>query len=632
MTECILNRIKITGKLNDKTPSCVINEIIRAHNICITKPINSIEDLLKDIKTIESYRCSTVREPFSSRDLRLLATYVNIDCNTWTKSSLIKAYEHLHNFRKIDNVNFGEINFSKMNFSKIYYGQKSYENIDSYNACMLYSLCVHYKIQTEWNMKPETMVFLLKQLDLNFSDLKEQLILKIENLNKSNIINLMNKVSELENLNSNISPNKTFENIVYVKETPKSKLPPILNLETSDLLESLNKHKNSSYILQQINPKNHYDAIILAALIYNLNLTESTQPFQEYMRIKEVKSLSFYTPIDLSFKKRYLTNPEWYNLSLYWEPRLNFIYDDAAMKKLCLYEGFDHEDFRNYGFDSLLQISRISLNVFLGKNVYSEEEYTAIDLIDFKDLHNSDCLTLGNIETKIMNTYSFDELADFFIKNKNYINPVKETETLETRIIRKIGMYASRLGHHKILEAIEVVDKWLSYSTEHTEKIRNLYIKNNNIVDIFYKIMECGMYMRGWKVTSQKYPLNESSTSYEKIENATQQIEMNVSESIRAIYEKIKEYTEDEIKIINSLPLMKMTTNKDVISYIITPEPEDGASMIERLDIVLKGDKHKNMKSCIRLSSNILLVSVYYYLSSLGIVEPFNIREMAHIS
>jgi hypothetical protein len=72
--------------------------------------------------------------------------------------------------------------------------------------------------------------------------------------------------------------------------------------------------------------------------------------------------------------------------------------------------------------------------------------------------------------------------------------------------------------------------------------------------------------------------------------------------------------------------------NKDVINYIITPDPDDGTSMIDRLQIVLKGDKHKNMKSCIRLSSNILLVSTYYYLLSLGVSEPFNIRELDHIS
>jgi hypothetical protein len=613
MTEYILNRIKITGKLNEKTPGCVVNEIIRSHNICISKPITCIEELLKDIKMIESYRCNTLKEPLGSRDLRILATYVNIDCNTWTKNSLTKAYEHLHSFNKED-------------INSIYFGQKSYENIDSYNCCMLYSLCIHHKIQTEWNMTPETMTFLLKQKSLSLINLREQLRIKIDSLDKSNLINLMNKIIELDKNNTSL------ENVVYVKETPKISIPPILNLETKDLIESLNRHRNSSYILQQINPKCHYDAIILAALVYNLNLTESTHPFNEYMRIKEVKSLSFYTPIDPIFRKRYLTNPDWYNLSLYWEPKLNFIYDEVAMKKLCLYEGFDHEDFRNYGFDSLLQISRISLNVFLGKNVYSEDECTSIYLTDFSELDNNECITLGNIETKVMNTYTFNEFADFLIRNKNYINPVKESETLESRIIRKIGIYASKLGHTKILEAIEIVDKWLCYSTEHTQKLRDVYLKNNKIVDILYKIMDSAMYMRGWKVKSEKYPLNESTTLYDKTDNITERIETNVSNSINDVYEKLKEYKEEEIKMIKSLPLMKMTTNKGEISYIVTPEPDDGASMIDRLEIVLKGDKYKNMKSCIRVSSNILLVSVYYYLSSLGIVEPFNIRELDHIS
>ena len=98
--EYILNRIKLTGKLSEKTPHYVVTEIIRAHNICIAKPINSIEELLRDIKLIESYRCVTIKEPFSQRDLRLLASYINIDCNSWTKSSLLSSYEHMHNFDK----------------------------------------------------------------------------------------------------------------------------------------------------------------------------------------------------------------------------------------------------------------------------------------------------------------------------------------------------------------------------------------------------------------------------------------------------------------------------------------------------------------------------------------------------
>jgi hypothetical protein len=53
---------------------------------------------------------------------------------------------------------------------------------------------------------------------------------------------------------------------------------------------------------------------------------------------------------------------------------------------------------------------------------------------------------------------------------------------------------------------------------------------------------------------------------------------------------------------------------------------------MDRLQIVLDGNKYKNMKSCIRLSSNILLHSVYFYICSLGLPEPYNIFELEHIT
>jgi hypothetical protein len=611
--EYILNRIKLTGKLTEKTPHYVITEIIRAHNICIAKPINSIEELLRDIKLIESYRCVTIKEPFSQRDLRLLASYINIDCNSWTKSSLLSAYEHMHNF-------------DKKNIDAIYFMQKNYENIESYNSCMLYSLCKHYNINTEWNMKPETMCMLLKQMNISIVNLKEQISSYIEKTNRSSLINILSVI-----LNSNENGD-TVEELIELKETPKYNLPPMISLETSDLRESLNKYRNSNYLLQQINPKSHYDAVVLGALIYNLNLTESVKPFDEYMRLKSVKNINLYKPIDSNFRHKYLCNPEWYNLTLFWEPKLSFIYDENGLKKLCINEGYDNEDFRSYSCESLLQISRISFNVFLGKNIYNSEDYTPIDLIDFKELDNESCLTMGNIETKELKTYTFEELARHFTINKVFSNPIKLNEILEPRIIRKIGLYASKFNKIEMLEAIESVKKWESYSTEHTDKLRIIYKHNYNLLDIFYKLLNCGLYMRGWKVTNDKYPLRESLTLYDKLEGASQRIETNVYESINEVFERLEKYREDEIKVLKNLPLMRINNSNGKITYIVSPDPDDGADIFERLKIVLNGDKHKNMKSCIRVTSNILLISVYFYLCSLGVHEPFNINELDHIT
>jgi hypothetical protein len=171
-----------------------------------------------------------------------------------------------------------------------------------------------------------------------------------------------------------------------------------------------------------------------------------------------------------------------------------------------------------------------------------------------------------------------------------------------------------------------------SYSTEYTDKLREIFKHNYNIIDFLYKVFDCGLYMRGWKVTNENYPLKESLTLYDKLEGALQRIETNVYNSINEVFERVKLYREDEIKVLENLPLMKISMEKDKFSYIISPDPDDGKSILDRLRIVLNGDKHKNMKSCIRLTSNIILISIHYYLCSLGIHEPFSLNELDHIT
>jgi hypothetical protein len=84
-----------------------------------------------------------------------VATFVNPDCKTWTQKSLLKSYDHLLNFPK-DNPDI---------LKHISYGQKDRDNIDAFNACMLYTLCKKYGIETHWKMTPEQMVLLIQKLD-----------------------------------------------------------------------------------------------------------------------------------------------------------------------------------------------------------------------------------------------------------------------------------------------------------------------------------------------------------------------------------------------------------------------------------------------------------------------------------
>jgi hypothetical protein len=556
----ILNRQRITGKLNEYTPAVVVIETLKAQAICLNKTINTLEENIKEISRINDYRIITIKEPLGEKELRYLASFVNYDCKTWTKTSLKNAYDHM-------------MNFDIKNIKNIIYGQKTYDNTDVYNNCMLYAVCNSYNIETRWNMNTKQMLESIEKLSLTFSSLQEQLNSFASKCSKSQIINLFNFIK------SNKDEKSVIIQDINTVVTPVS-LSPILDICPTKIKESLDRYKNTSYLLSRVNPVSHYDAIILTALLYNVNIIESSVPFEEFKQLRKAKDPKFYSPVDKTFSDRYMKNSMWYDLTLHWEPKLNNIYDTEGLKKLCMYEGFTVDDFRGYGFDSLLQISRISQNVFFGKNVYGSETCTPILLEELNELDNSECITLGNLETKELSTFSLEELIQHFTNYKEYKHPLKLNEVLDSRIVNKIKVYATNIKNGKLLKVIDDVEKWKSYSNEFTDKLREQYVQYKDINIILYKILECGMYMRGWKACSDAYPMAAKNTNH--LENVQYQIEQNVHMSIDTVFSSLLLYDEKTKNILSTLPLMKYTVNEKTNErfFIITPDPEDGKSVL----------------------------------------------------
>lgn len=600
----VLNRLKFTGKLNENTPRCVVLEILQAHSICIYKSIDTISEHIKEIERIENYRTDSFDEPLKSTDLRKLATFVNFNCSSWTKTSLVKAYTHM-------------CNFDRKNIAGIIFGQKTNEQIYNYNACMMYVLCKEYSIDTYWNMTQEQMIVSLKKLSLSLSSLRSQLETYVLQMDKSIIINVLNKFKT-----SSLS-----ENIVNDAEQKPMDFPPLIELDLINISQSYTKISASNYALQFVTPKCHSDAVILAALVYSVNLSDVKNPYLEYFALRESGSKMLYTPVDSEFREIYTTNISFFDLDILYEPSLSCMYDIDRLKHMCFLEGYTVNHLNGHSYEDLLQKTRVSFNVYPGKNGYKKEEDTPIMLESIKDLSNSECITFGKLETKELTTFSVKEIIQLFNSERVFKNPLDMKQILEERVVNKISSYAEKIHSIELLTAIENVKKWQIYTTDVTTKLRDVYNSNLYIKEMLYKILDAGMYMRGWKISSENYPLNETETI--TLEN-NQQVETNVNTSINDIFELMEKYPLDIQDELFNLPLMRyMDLEKE---FIVSPDKDDGKSIFERLDFVRQGFIHKNMKSCIRVSSNIILSSIYYYICALNLPEPFNISELQIIS
>jgi hypothetical protein len=620
MKELKLNRLFITGPLNENTPYCVIKEILESHNIS-HQPMKENEikfaNCQVEIQKINMFRTLTIEEPFDSYKLRYLATFINFKVGTWTKSSLLQAYIHM--------MNFEFENLDKLKQLDIECIQKTPNNVKTLNSCMLYKICVHYNIATKWNTNERDMCFLIKKLFESHSDLKSHILSLIETYDKEKLVNLY----------LHLPKEKGQINPFYKEKSPDKEIleTPLASIDSLKLQESFNNYTDIKNLIQNAKSYSHYDAIILALLNYKINLTESKYPLLEYKEILKNPSLELYVPIDPIFKKRYLRNPDWYNFDYMFNINFSSIYNEKDLKNMCIREGYTIDDIRANDCKNLLYKIQKSENIYFGKNVYNfDEEYTPIMMDEIKNLENKECFSFGVYEKKSFKTFSAYELSELFTIHKSYRNPLRNNEVLEERIINKLKFFANRHTIVKMLKAIDIVEKWRVYSNENSEKLRDFYKKSERkdiILEFFNLIIQTGMYMRGWKGSENPFPLSEKSS---KVEGIQDKIEENVAQSIDKIMKYIFNLRENERNLLCHLPLMKFSIDGENKVFIPTPDEEDGDSIIHRLKIVVSGNSHKNMKSCIRLSSNIVLSSVYFYICSLGLKEPFNICDLDHIT
>jgi len=133
-------------------------------------------------------------------------------------------------------------------------------------------------------------------------------------------------------------------------------------------------------------------------------------------------------------------------------------------------------------------------------------------------------------------------------------------------------------------------------------------------------LLELSMYMRGWS-GSGPYPIREAPVSNQHL------VDINVTQSLAKFIDTCNNLGEIGLIILN-LPIMKYISG----TFQSSNDPSQGLTIRERLDIIKQGENINNTNSCIRLSSNWLAATYYYYCQIIGMVPLFNIEHLRSIS
>lgn len=564
-----LSRLSVTGALTANTPICVLYEIIHSHGYDYPSEWIS-SHYLQALQLCQNTFCA-ISNPIKSDEYRIIARFVNYDRTIeWDTKTLSMALTYLMNYNQNPIIPIKPI-----------MGQQSPTNIESLNACMLYCLCTKNKILLCHNTTPQQMFYAIS-FSQQSKDILVQKLLTADNSTLASLITL-EQTECLSPANRSLVDSKTLE------------------------IEHRELNKVSS-VRKRLFPRDNLEAIALGALNYMHDLTYSSNPLLDYLRLNaNTPTFRVFNPI---FPLCY--------------------YTITNLETLLQHEGSISTDRKaETMYNKLKEI--VLLNTFYSMTDLEARtpaiKYTAIYHTELSTLPSSTIVFYGCLVDNTFVAYTLEELAQHFLHALAFIDPLTKDPlfTHSIRKLRRLCTIANSFGE-KCIAAMRETElhntKVSGRANEFLQQYRTANpIKRAQIDDILNTLLNLTMYMRGWDGESKELPIAVA------INKDTVRTDIKVHESIAAFRKKCAEVGNIG-QIILQLPLF-CYRNGD---YRASADVEDGLTLDDRLNIICDKDRASKPKACIRLSSNWLAASVHRYIILLAKAEPFDIKLLANIS
>lgn len=147
--EMYLNKIMTVSRIDERTPRCVLLDILISHGYETDDPELHDLDLLEEVFKIQSMKISLPEE------YGKLARYINYKCQRWSPKNLNLAYSHLHNY----NPHF-------YSDSKSIFGEKTNEQPYNIDVCLTYRICLYYNFKLSKETTFQEMINMLKKMSI----------------------------------------------------------------------------------------------------------------------------------------------------------------------------------------------------------------------------------------------------------------------------------------------------------------------------------------------------------------------------------------------------------------------------------------------------------------------------------
>lgn len=603
------SRATMLDQLTMDTPFQVISEVAESMGYKVDTSLTSdnyieglsdgINDYLSRSDKISiSINSETLEPKNEENNLSKVAKLVNSDEHNWTIVTLNAAFRHLLSFFMT----------SKIHVSRDFeVGRKTPENPELYDACILYRICSHLNIPTTRHMTMDTMATIIR-------------------LYKTPRAELVNRVM-------NMSHRETYKpNPGEIKKTYNSlfKNGPILPI-----------------FLAKYRPVNNEEAIAFAKNRYSINLDRAFSPHDEYIHMTSYMTgpSDTYIPRDPNMKHLVFRDKSWIIGNSTWLPSTLSASSHVKLREFVQEEGFTHSiDLKDphtslgdlgdknhiyWGIHPYLELSKITTLI------YRETVKTADDLRNIVTIGKT-----NNPETLYVTT--LDELTSFFSSNSGFCLPDSPCYYFNDVTINKLVVYCDRYIENAqetgVRDYAHVIALKTTISTIkqiendvhiHTDKIRNLGDEDKALVEKYLIMMrDLAYYMRGWKVGGNTdVPLISDNTQSEETELSI--IETNYSNQLMKIQEVYGSCVNELNDIIDGIFLMLKMDKDGKAVFIKSCSDDVGKTLQDRLMIISNNDDDN---ACIRLSSNYILYTVWYYYNECFDVSLFDIDDVSFIS
>jgi hypothetical protein len=622
------SKILITGKLNPSMPYIVLRELAFELGIIV-----SVDKLREDVKYwAKIFKKLTKLEPFTivnyQQDKETIVNIVNPTCS-WDLDSLKKALEHMIFFCfTLANKDFQEIE---------YVGIQSYENICSYNSCMLYSICRENNIFTPLDSSYDDLKILVEEFYKIKNSEQEEDLFSISEKSKTYESSILEQDMSSVDLQLDLSP--------ILPNSPKQVIQNYFDLysETENLKSEANLLSDLNYVYKFVEPVNDIQAIVIGSLLFSKDFSKFQNPLREFKRWK----LNLETSQnELLLKLVEKINPLFNDLNLYFNPYLpKNAYQNSILDHHISLFSFPMFEYENASSYEILQELHLEENFHIGylPNILNSETPVLLEQID--TLENGDIVCFG-VKEECLQATTWKELKDIFTNMNMFINPFEKKRVFTKNQIERL----SKIGrwilhnihfsiHHKfkylfenysnstikdISDCLDVMDQIKFFHEGNFSFLESLMIEFNNkskpekeeVIFGIHKLFEITMYMRGWNGISENYPIQNAP--YPNDQNAQ---EKRILENI-FILDEINHKTNN---FIYKLPLM-IWKNEFVQSVL----EEQGLTIGDRIKIVKSGES-EGVHSCVRMSSNVIGSSYCFYCRTFKIPSKFDVNLLSYI-